>query len=37
MINDNKDPDATALSDGSLIVSVDDLLPGDVLLYRASS
>lgn len=37
MINDNKDADATALSDGSLIVSVDDLLPGDVLLYRASS
>lgn len=36
MINDNRDADATTPSDRSLIVSVADLLPGDVLLYRAN-
>ena len=36
MINDNRDADATTPSvSSSLIVSVADLLPGDVLLYRA--
>lgn len=35
MINGNRDADKTSPSDGSLIISVADLLPGDVLLYRA--
>lgn len=37
MINGSSDADATTPSDGSLIVSVADLLPGNVLLYRANS
>jgi hypothetical protein len=36
MINDNRDENATPRTDGSLTVSVADLLPGDVLLYRAN-
>ena len=36
MNDDNRDAEATFPSDGSLIVSVSDLLPGDVLLYRSN-
>lgn len=35
MSDGNMDASAASSPDGSMIISVDDLLPGDVLLYRA--